>query len=282
MVRALVVTIVLIGMVSSAAHAQVATPTPRPGLFGAAAKAAVKCAKGLEQAANTFVTKKQASLKKCVDAVLNCVQLKPADAKCLPKATTTCDKEFAKISAAEDKLIATIGSKCTSPDLSAIDLFSEPGLGFILPDFTASCAQVGVTVVDVPDVADCIVKHHECQVEDLLAVQTPLANYLLGLVGRQSRSAFCPAVPTPTPGTPTPTATPAETATVTPSAAATPTPSATATVAATPTVTVTVTPTDTPIPTVTATPTDTPIPTVTATPTETPTETPTPTPTMTP
>jgi len=232
--------VVLVGVVtvavgSAPVMAQVATPTPRPGLGGSAAKAAVKCAQAIGKAGNTFVTKKQASLKKCVDAVYACVQTKPADVKCLPKARTTCDKEFLKIGSAEVKLVSTIGSKCDVAALGGAGVLDELGLGFGSPELAATCAAVGVTVGDLADAAECIARHHECRVEELLAVQTPLSGYLLGLVGRTLRGPFCPTAPvaTATPAAtataPTPTSTPEPTETPTPVETETATPDATAT-----------------------------------------------------
>jgi hypothetical protein len=313
MARRVAVAIGFVGALASNAVAQVSTPTPtpRPGLTGSAAKAAVKCQKGLTQAANTFVSKKQGNLKKCVDTVFSCVQLKPDAADCLSKARSTCDAQFAKIGAAEDKVRTAVSSKCTSIDVSTDDLFSEAGLGFALPDVVTRCLRVGVTLVDLADLGECVVREHECDVEDLLADQVPLAAYLLGLVGRELRSAFCPPLTTPTPRrtrspTPTRTRTPTPTRTATPSAAPTstvetptPTPTATPTAtstAATPsptpaptesgtateTPTMTATPSDTPTPTATGTETPTPTPVETETPTATSTETSTPTDTPTP
>ncbi len=286
MARLLTLAVLSFAAVSSVAQAQTPTPTPRPGLTGAAAKAAVKCEKALTQAAATFVAKKQGSLKKCIDVVYGCVQLKPSDAKCFPKARATCDKEFAKIGAAEAKLIDAVTAKCTSDALSSTDLLDELGLGFGLATFSATCAALGVTVADLADVAECISKQQECAVEDLLAGRTPLAAYLLGLVGREARSAFCP-LPTPcattTPeSTPSPTVTPSETSTaetVTPTSSATgATPEATPTAAESPSSTPALTPAETvtPVETVTPMETATSTPVDTGTPSETPTDVPTP------
>ena len=232
--------VVLVGVVSivvgsAPVMAQLATPTPRPGLSGSAAKAAVKCARAIGKAGNVFVTKKQASLKKCVDAVYACVQAKPADAKCLPKARTTCDKEFVKIGSAEAKLVTTVGSKCDASALGGNGVLDDLGLGFGSPEIAATCAALGVTVGDLADAAQCIARHHECRVEELLAVQTPPSAYLIGLVGRTLRSPFCPtaplatATPVATATAPTPTSTPAPTETATPVETETATPDATAT-----------------------------------------------------
>ncbi len=233
----------LLTLFATAAAAQV--PTPRPGLADpAAAKAAVACGKAITKAANGFVAKKQGFLKKCTDTVAACLQLKPGDlASCLAKAQAACDKQFAAIGKQEAKLVTTVPARCAK--LAAGDLFADVGLGFGQASFASSCAEVGVaTLDDVADVASCIVKAHECRVEQMLSVQNPLGGYALALVGRSLTSGYCPQ-PTPLP-TPTSTVTATPTATATP--VATTTPTASATDEPTPTAT------ETPTPTATATP----------------------------
>lgn len=310
--RKLVTAVLVVVLNSTAAGAQVpaVSPTPRAGLGGGAAKAALKCFQAITKGANGFVAKQAASLKKCTDAVYACVQSKPNDAGCVAKGRTTCDKEFTKIGTAQAKLMAAIASKCASADLGPNELLGELGLGFGSAEFAATCARLGVTVADVADVAECVSKDHACRVQDLLGVQVPLAAYLLGLVGRPLHDVGCPltASPTATPtahatstvhatttpsstmlaATPTPTETPTETptteATATPivDETATPTPDETATAGPTETPEVTVTPDETATPEPTPTPTVEDTPTPEDTPTIDGTETPTPTPTATP
>ncbi len=181
-------------------------PTPRLGTVPVAAKEVVKCTKAIGKAANGFVTKKAALLKKCTDPIAACVQGKPeALAACVLKARAKCDQQFAGIGKEEAKLIQTIADKCGR--VTADELLAETGLGFGLPALAAACSAVGVPVVaDAADAASCIARFHECRVEQLLSVQVPLASYLLGLVGRPLVSDYC-AQPTPLPTLVTPGAT---------------------------------------------------------------------------
>jgi hypothetical protein len=218
------VAIALSAIASSSATAQIATPipTPRAGLGGTAAKAAVKCSKEISKGAGTFVAQKRAGLKACLDTVVSCIQLKGDDLPaCVGKAAATCAKRVGKIATVEAKVQAKIVALCTSPAL-ADGFLSEPGLGFGSPALADSCAALGVpSVSDAAAVATCLVRQHACAVEDMFPVEYPQADYLLALVDRTLHSPFCPSEPPPSP-TVTPSATP--TATPTPTATSTPGP----------------------------------------------------------
>ena len=255
-----VVTCVIVG---SIAYAQ--------GLTGKNAKAAVRCSLAIGNAANGFVAKKQASLKKCADLVFTCVQLKPEDPACLEKAEIICGKQSEKIAGAESKLVRAITRKCRGR-LSEADLVSAAGLAFGSGELQARCAAAGVaSVASLADVAECIRRDHACRVEDLFAVQMPAAESLLALVGRTLHDSSCPGAAQPTPvatatgSTPEPTvgATASSVAgeTPEPQSTTTPTPAGVTTATLTPIVMPTPAHTSAPLPTATALATPNPLPT---------------------
>ncbi len=148
-----------------------------------AAKATAKCQKGLQSAGRKFITTKLKRLHKCVNAVFKCVQQKSGDAACLTKATTRCDKEIAKVTQDEDKLRAKAIKVCSSDKMSPNDLFMVEGVGYDSEFVTCDAVGQG-TVGSLPDIAECLVRQHECTVERLLGQAVPRATELLTLVGR--------------------------------------------------------------------------------------------------
>lgn len=146
------------------------------------AKAAVACTKGITKSGAGFLGAKQKLVQKCASAVTACVQAKPADAACLPKAQKTCAKAVAKITAPnglEAKLAAGVAKKCGA--LSLADLTGTDGLGY--QDRTGECAALAGPLASAADVAACVVRQHECRAERLLESQTPRLHELLDLGG---------------------------------------------------------------------------------------------------
>lgn len=232
------------------AFAQILDPTE--------AKAVVNCEKNVSNAGRTFIANGYKSLKKCVDTVFNCVQVKADDPNCLPKAQATCDKEFLKIDAQAIKLELAVDKKCAEDVVAFAAL--RGALGANIDALATDCRPYGVVVIgSLDDYKDCLRAAYHCRVGELLRFAAPRASEMLGLVGRGLI-----ACPTPTPrstsATPTRTPTPTRTRTPTPTRTSTPVPTF-----GTPTIT----PTQTLTPSATAatpTPTSTPTPTVTATP----------------
>jgi cell division septation protein DedD len=222
------------------------------------AKAVVNCEKNVSNAGRTFIANGYKSLKKCVDTIFNCVQVKADDPNCLPKAQATCDKEFLKIDAQAIKLELSVDKKCAEDVVAFAAL--RGALGANIDAIASDCRPYGVvTIGSLDDYKDCLLGAYQCRVGELLRFAAPRANEMLGLVGRALI-----ACPTPTPrstsATPTRTPTPTRTRTPTPTRTSTPVPTF-----GTPTIT----PTQTLTPSATAatpTPTSTPTPTATATP----------------
>ena len=218
-----------------------------------AAKAAAACQKAILKAGSGFGGTRLQSLEACVAGASGCVQLKPGDAACLTKAGGACAKQTAKLASQELKLTTAIDAKCTTAMLAALQ--GADGLNF--DALAVECATLGTGGVGtLPDYEECLLRQHECGVEDMLRFEAPRAEELLGLLDPPIglRSAFCPApVPSATPTGPTPTATPTSAATSTHTPVATVTATRTATTTPPGPTTVSASPTPS-APTPTATP----------------------------
>ncbi len=226
-------------------------------------KSLEKCQKLVKKTGTAFVTKTLKSLSKCTTAVFGCVQKKPNDTKCTDKARATCVKALTvDIPAAGDAVPSAIAARCA-------EIFAEAvAANAIFVDALApTCQPLGVILASASDWGECVMRQHECTVEQILPFMAPRAAELLASVGQSATSAFCGPTATPTlTVTPTPTVT----ATATPTTTLTRTPTPTATVTATRTATPTATPTITATATLTVTftpggGTQTPTPTPTAT-----------------
>lgn len=232
------------------ASAQVGNPTE--------AKAVVNCEKNVSTAGRTFINNGFKSLKKCIDAVFACVQLKPDDPSCLGKAQATCDKQFAALDAQAIKLELAVDKKCAEELIPFATL--RTALAANIDALADDCRPYGVVALNSLDAyKDCLFRAYQCRVGDLLRFAAPRASELLGMVGRGLTT--CP-TPTPGPTGPTPTKTPTPVKTKTPTPTRTSTPSG-------PTKTATFTPSPTLTPSATAltpTPTASATPTITATP----------------
>ncbi len=180
-------------------------------------KALDKCQKELKKAGAKFVGKKLKSLEKCVDALFKCIQTKPGDQKCVDKATGKCTKELeTNIPKAEAKLASSIDKRCLA-------IFAQlgPGDAMNVDGLAPGCQEVGIPDVGtIENYRDCVVRRHECLVDEIFRHEAPRAEALLQDVGHTLETVVCGPTPTPT-TTPTPTLTPTPTPTITPS----PTPS---------------------------------------------------------
>jgi hypothetical protein len=124
--------------------------------------------------------------QKCAGAVYGCLQQKPGDAKCPPKAAKTCAKQIAALTApgkgVAAKLEGAIVKACTKAPLAVGDLLAASGLGFAAR--AGASAALGVpSLASVAHVASRLERHHECRVEQMLESQTPLLDELLATGG---------------------------------------------------------------------------------------------------
>ena len=157
--------------------------TPSGGLDDLTrAKVATKCAGAIAKAGGKLATGRQKLVQKCAAAVYACVQLKPSDAACLAKARANCTKQLAKIvapaSGLEAKLGAGLAKACGT--LDATELAGPTGLGF--DERTAACQELtGMGSTTATDVARCLGAQHACRVRQLLELEQPRLDELLGL-----------------------------------------------------------------------------------------------------
>lgn len=154
-------------------------------------KPLVKCQDAISKAGAGFVLAKLGSLEKCVDAVFTCIQKKPSDPACVTtKAHAKCDKAFTKIAAARTKLADVIDQKCAGFPIGSLGAANGGNVTALAID----CAAHGVApLVTLADYEECLLRTHECLTEDLMFLEAPRANEMLGAVGRVLGSAFCPA-----------------------------------------------------------------------------------------
>jgi len=153
-------------------------------------KALDKCQKAFKKAGAKFVAAKLKSLAKCTTTLFGCVQKKPGDPKCTAKAQKTCDKELgSKIPKAEMKLASSIEKRCG-------EIFAQLGAGEAMGTaaLEVPCRDFGVaTLATFEDLARCLVRQHECAVEEIFRFQAPRAATLLPTVGHELRTDFCAA-----------------------------------------------------------------------------------------
>jgi len=159
----------------------------------------------MSKAGWAFASAKLKRLEKCVDAAFACVQRKPADLECLPKARAKCQKELDALTKPgkgdEAKLRNNILKACgpkkpgDPPQLDPIHLLGNQGLGHGAPREADRCAlfEVG-NLATIDDVAECLGLQHECRLEQMFAKEAPRAAEMLDLLfgaGRASQQFPC-------------------------------------------------------------------------------------------
>jgi hypothetical protein len=142
-------------------------------------KAALKCQQAIAKAGAKYASERQKKTEKCLDTVTACIQLKPNDPDCIPKAQAKCLKpgEAVQGSADDPKTLAgkaktaiVKGCKAVAPS----DLLAPEGLGQAA--LTAQCQAIGVPVLgSAADVADCLLAFHACRADRLIEKQYPRA-----------------------------------------------------------------------------------------------------------
>ncbi|MEO6028538.1 MAG: DNRLRE domain-containing protein [Candidatus Binatia bacterium] len=166
------------------------------GKPAAVVKAVVSCQRGIGTAGARFVKQVLAAEQRCSEAVAQCIQTKPGDAKCLTKAQKVCRTVTGKLytgpQSREAKLRTSIARACGSttvgkaPRVALGDLRSLFGIGYdSLDDICSGFGVGGLATLD--DVSECLVRQHVCRADQLLTSQTPRANELLfigGAIGR--------------------------------------------------------------------------------------------------
>ncbi len=162
-----------------------------PGSPGA--KLASKCQQTIGKANAKFLAARAKRLAACGQGVLKCVQTKPDDAKCLPKATAGCQKQLGA-AGAPDALAATLEAAVVKAcgTLPVEDLLDPAVLGFA--NAAAACADAGVgTLAGAADVARCLRLVHARVSEQAFGVELPRAAELAAQGGVEA--ARLPALP---------------------------------------------------------------------------------------
>jgi hypothetical protein len=148
----------------------------------ARAKKATKCAAGIPKAAATYVKARVNALQSCAQQVAKCVQEKPGDARCLPRAEASCAKQAAKLvgpKGAAAKATAAIAKACAG---DFADVLAAAGVGH--GSAASHCSALGVSsLATIGDVAECVVRDHSCRAGQLLDAAIPRALELLELGG---------------------------------------------------------------------------------------------------
>lgn len=174
---------------------------PAPGAGGnlgdwpGSGRAAASCQKTLVAAASKFARKRFDALRKCADALLPCLLERDAErrSRCLEKAAGKCARALGSLSKDRANLRASVAKQCGPEKL---DLASEvkAGEGLDFGDAELGvCQAVGANPFsDISDVAECLIREHECAVDRLAREALPRLDELLSQVGRAIGSGFCP------------------------------------------------------------------------------------------
>ncbi len=157
------------------------TPTPLAlGLSGPAARSADKCQRAITRAGAAFTNRKLKALDHCAARMLTCIETKPTDPSCRGKAASGCSRDLAKIGGEETRLAAAIIKRCGAVGMA--NLGDDGGLGYA--SLATDCAALDTALTnDVSTLAACVVRQHECQVEDLFSAALPRAGELFRLAG---------------------------------------------------------------------------------------------------
>jgi hypothetical protein len=204
----------------------------------AAGRAVARCVASVDKAGAKLAATAQSQLGGCLTALLRCARAPSADPACGEAARERCDGGSLRVARAESRLLATLARRCARTPLGFDGLASAAGAN--LAALAGECTALGTGVSSLADYGQCLLRHHVCQVEDVVRFDVPRAAELLAQIERPASSGYCPGP------SPTPTATPRPGETATPTATATLRPGETATASVTPTASATRTPTPTP------------------------------------
>jgi len=163
-----------------------------------------KCQGALRKASSAFVGQKLKQLGRCLKDLFSCEQLDAGDPTCLARARDRCDKAFAKIEKRVLKLADGVRKGCAGLSIGVLTAPDGLGANGLLP----LCDSLGVFGIGSShDYGNCVVRQHECAVDEIARFAVPRAAALLGPAGRSLPGEFF--CPTPIPAaTPTPVPTP--------------------------------------------------------------------------
>lgn len=149
------------------------------------AQAVDRCGKTIRDAAAKFARGKSKVVAKCLRAVEDCLFGDGAAVPpCLDGAQATCAKAIAGLTrpgnGVEAKLTGAIAGACAP--VATADVLAPVGLGF--EALAGTCGALGVPSLDSSAaLATCVVRQHECRVEQWLERETPRLRELVELGG---------------------------------------------------------------------------------------------------
>jgi hypothetical protein len=153
----------------------VATSTPLGLADSSAARGADTCQRTIAQSTLAFTRGTLVALTRCTNAIQLCIQTKPDDVTCVPKARGLCVKANGAIANATAKMAAGVQRHCTD----VAHVMDALGLGYA--DLAADCSAHGDPANDIGGLATCIAKRHRCSAENLFQLEVPRAWELLQL-----------------------------------------------------------------------------------------------------
>jgi hypothetical protein len=115
---------------------------------------------------------------------MKCLQEKPDDAKCLPKAAAKCAKGVDKLVDDQKgkvaKLLAKTLKKCSSTQFSLVDVAAANGLG--LSAATARCTELGFNANSAFGLLSCLGADHFCEAVRMGEKQVPRLRQLADIL----------------------------------------------------------------------------------------------------
>jgi hypothetical protein len=167
----------------------------------ATAKVVLKCQAAIVKAGAKLAATTLKSLEQCVGLAYTCLQTKGADLKCINgnKAVTNkaggadfkCDKQYAKIAAAQAKFTLAIDKACGAIPFATLKSTDAANIVAL----AAECAALGVPALDtLADYEKCLERRHVCFAEDVLRFEVPRGEGLLPIVSPMPAldDSFCP------------------------------------------------------------------------------------------
>ena len=125
------------------------------------------------------------TVAKCLRAVEACLFTDGAAVPpCLDDAQATCARAIAALTrpgnGLEAKLVAGVVKGCSAPAFA--DVLAAQGLGYAA--LASTCGGLGAGAIDDPGgLAACLLRQHECRVEQWLERETPRLRELIDLGG---------------------------------------------------------------------------------------------------
>ncbi|MCC6849267.1 MAG: right-handed parallel beta-helix repeat-containing protein [Deltaproteobacteria bacterium] len=149
------------------------------------ARALERCGSALRSATAKFARGKAKAVARCLRTVEDCLFVDGvAAAPCLDAARAACAKAIGALTRPGTGIEATLAAAVTGgcAGASIADVLAPAGLGYGV--LSSTCAALGVPALDSPAaLGACVVRQHECRVEQWLERATPRLRELIDLGG---------------------------------------------------------------------------------------------------